>query len=69
MRIMSTESSHPGQENGLFASDEIAAVLPESGLDTPLAARMRPRTLDEFAGQEGVAEPGPLWRESVACRC
>jgi len=32
---------------------------------TPLAARMRPRTLDEFVGQERVLGPGRLLRRAV----
>ncbi len=31
----------------------------------PLAARMRPRTLDEFAGQEHIAGPGTLLRRAI----
>jgi putative ATPase len=32
---------------------------------TPLAARMRPRTLDEFVGQAAVLGPGRLLRRAV----
>ncbi|MBN1420569.1 MAG: AAA family ATPase [Planctomycetes bacterium] len=31
----------------------------------PLAARMRPRTLDEFIGQEGILGPGKLLRRAI----
>src|SRR5271154_4443872 len=31
----------------------------------PLAARMRPRTLNEFAGQEAVVGPGTLLRRAI----
>ncbi|MGE5690462.1 MAG: replication-associated recombination protein A [Pseudomonadota bacterium] len=31
----------------------------------PLAARLRPRTLDEFVGQEGVVGPGSALRRSI----
>jgi len=31
----------------------------------PLAARMRPRTLDEFVGQAGIAGPGTLLRRAL----
>jgi putative ATPase len=31
----------------------------------PLAARMRPRTLDEFAGQEGIVGPGSVLRRAL----
>jgi len=33
--------------------------------NAPLAARMRPRTLDEFLGQEGVMGPGTLLRRAI----
>ncbi len=33
--------------------------------DAPLAARMRPRTLDEFAGQEHIIGPGRLLRRAI----
>jgi len=33
--------------------------------EAPLAARMRPRTLDEFVGQEGVVGPGKLLRRAI----
>jgi len=35
------------------------------GGGAPLAARMRPRTLDEFIGQEGILGPGKLLRRSI----
>jgi len=33
--------------------------------DAPLAARMRPRTLDEFIGQDAVVGPGRLLRRAI----
>lgn len=33
--------------------------------EAPLAARMRPRTLDEFVGQEHIAGPGKLLRRAI----
>ena len=33
--------------------------------EAPLAARMRPRTLDEFAGQEELVGPGKLLRRAI----
>src|SRR5262245_25527919 len=33
--------------------------------DAPLAARMRPRTLDEFVGQEHILGPGKLLRRAI----
>ena len=40
-------------------SDEQAAA------EAPLAARMRPRTLAEFAGQEHIIGPGTVLRAAV----
>ena len=43
----------------------------EPGADTsamPLAARMRPRTLDEVAGQKHLLAPGKLLRRAIATR-
>ena len=33
--------------------------------EAPLAARMRPRTLDEFVGQESIVGPGKLLRRAI----
>jgi putative ATPase len=33
--------------------------------EAPLAARMRPRTLDEFVGQEPIIAPGKLLRRAI----
>ncbi len=33
--------------------------------EAPLAARMRPRTLDEFVGQENIVGPGKLLRRAI----
>ncbi|MBW3553924.1 MAG: replication-associated recombination protein A [Gemmatimonadetes bacterium] len=46
------------------ASDERqGSDLPDPG--APLAARMRPRTLDEFVGQENILGPGRALRELI----
>lgn len=37
----------------------------ESGKTPPLAARMRPSTLDEFAGQQHLLAPGKLLRRAI----
>ncbi len=34
-------------------------------VEAPLAARMRPRTLDEFVGQEDIVGPGKLLRRAI----
>jgi putative ATPase len=41
-----------------------AAFLPWKA-DAPLAARMRPRTLDEYVGQEQILGPGKLLRRAI----
>jgi putative ATPase len=66
----SHKSSQSSSEAALFAPEESAAstlsdTLPDPGADAPLAARMRPRTLAEFAGQEGVVGPGTLLRRAI----
>src|SRR5256885_11397348 len=38
---------------------------PSTTTDEPLAARMRPRTLDEIVGQEHLLEPGKVVRRSI----
>jgi putative ATPase len=50
----------------LFADDEPAAAPPaRKGSHVPLAARMRPRTLDEYAGQQHILGEGKLLRRAV----
>ncbi len=44
--------------------DESSPGVPAAE-DAPLAARMRPRTLDEFVGQESVVGPGTLLRRAI----
>jgi putative ATPase len=34
--------------------------------EAPLAARMRPRTLDEFIGQDHIIGPGRLLRRAIS---
>ncbi|MEY2427921.1 MAG: putative ATPase, partial [Verrucomicrobiota bacterium] len=41
------------------------ATAPEDARHSPLAARMRPRTLDEFAGQSHILGPGQLLRRAI----
>ena len=52
----------------LFASkqpDEAATVTARAAASAPLAARMRPRTLDEYAGQSHILGPGHLLRRAI----
>ena len=46
----------------LFGQNTAPPPLPA---DAPLAARMRPRTLEEYAGQEHVLGPGKLLRRAI----
>ncbi|MGA9351688.1 MAG: AAA family ATPase [Anaerolineae bacterium] len=39
--------------------------LEQISREAPLAARMRPRTLEEFVGQEGIVGPGRLLRRAI----
>ena len=48
--------------NGLFDDDEAPPTDPAT---IPLAERMRPRTLDEVAGQEDLVGPGRPLREMI----
>ena len=48
----------------LFAKSE-AENLERVSSAAPLAARMRPRTLDEFVGQEHILAPGKLLRRAI----
>src|SRR5438874_6717366 len=50
-RIMEVASRHP--------------VVPPATAAQPLAARMRPRTLHEFVGQEHILGPGRLLRRAI----
>jgi putative ATPase len=57
-----------------MASDDLFAQVPAEGPDAPqpaaerhqpLAARMRPRSLDEFVGQTHILGPGQLLRRAI----
>src|SRR5438094_1318659 len=45
--------------------DEEPSPLPRVDRSAPLAERMRPRTLDEFVGQEALIAPGRPLREAI----
>jgi len=59
---MARESSNP-----LFAGPAARAGTPGSAGSSrePLASRMRPRSLDEFIGQEHIVGPGRLLRRAI----
>ena len=53
-------------ESELFATEPTAPLRDERVLaDAPLATRMRPRTLEEYAGQEHLLGPGKLLRRAI----
>ncbi|MCH7225086.1 replication-associated recombination protein A [Haloferula sp. A504] len=49
----------------LFASDAEPSRPREASADEPLAARMRPRTLDEILGQDHILGQGKLLRRAI----
>ncbi|MCE1196150.1 AAA family ATPase, partial [bacterium] len=55
-------------DNPLFAAPPRGGEGPRGGSFSsrePLASRMRPRTLDEFIGQEHIVGPGRLLRRAI----
>lgn len=48
-----------------FENDEKATASEAVSTSAPLAARMRPRTLEEFVGQEHILGPGKLLRRAI----
>ena len=48
----------------LFGNDDVKAVKPATAA-SPLAARMRPRSLEEFVGQQHILAPGKLLRRAI----
>ncbi len=53
--LFESENPPPGRKN----------ASPNGAAEEPLAARMRPRTLDEIVGQEHLLGPGRLLRRSI----
>ena len=47
----------------LFNDEDAGAGMPDKS--APLATRMRPRSLDEFVGQEHILAPGKLLRRAI----
>jgi putative ATPase len=52
-------------QSSLFGSDTNIAATKNTSTGEPLAARMRPRTLDEILGQEHLLAPGRVLRRSI----
>src|SRR5450759_5328841 len=55
-KLRNSPSNATSREEGLWSARETAL---------PLAARMRPRTLDEFVGQEHLLAPGKALRDAI----
>ena len=49
----------------LFGADEEVKAVKATTAASPLAARMRPRSLEEFVGQEHILAPGKLLRRAI----
>jgi len=62
---MSNQSSLFGSDEGAPVTKKAQAARESVTPEEPLAARMRPRTLDEVVGQEHLVEPGRLLRRSI----
>src|SRR5256884_6717903 len=62
---MSNQSSLFGSDDSAPAAKKAQAARGNVKPEEPLAARMRPRTLDEVVGQEHLVEPGRLLRRSI----
>jgi len=52
-------------QSSLFGSDTTISTTKNTSIGEPLAARMRPRTLDEILGQEHLLAPGRVLRRSI----
>src|SRR6185369_10800334 len=61
---MAGRKSRPAEEQSM-GSERGTASLFERTLPQPLAARMRPRTLDEVVGQRHLLGPGKPLREAI----
>jgi len=58
--------SEPLDSDSLFVeSDSVSLDARNVPINTPLAARMRPRSLEEFVGQEQVMGSGTLLRKAI----
>jgi putative ATPase len=62
---MSNQSSLFGSDDSAPTTKKAQSAKEIATSGEPLAARMRPRTLDEIVGQEHLVEPGRLLRRSI----
>ena len=58
-------SSSASTSGSIPAAGGGAAPVPPAAVPAPLAARMRPRTLDEYVGQRHILAPGQLLRRAI----
>ncbi|HEX5141513.1 MAG TPA: replication-associated recombination protein A [Dehalococcoidia bacterium] len=54
--------SHQRPQRALFDAEAAAPAIDDDGAGAPLAARMRPRSLDDYVGQEHIVGQGKLLR-------
>src|SRR5207245_229013 len=52
--------------DSLFSEDDAPVASDGKAAKAPLAERMRPRTFDEFVGQQDLLAPGKPLREAIA---
>src|SRR5688572_28409202 len=50
---------------GVKREVEAPSAVPKISSQAPLAARMRPRNLDEYVGQKHILAPGQLLRRAI----
>ena len=55
----------PSQRSSLFAEGARRSPTEDPPKEAPLAARLRPRSLDEFVGQSHLLEPGSVLRTLI----
>ena len=65
MRPGNREPDDLDLEPALFVEEPEADFQASEPAGAPLAARMRPRTLDELTGQASVAGPGSQLRQAI----
>ena len=60
-----TPRKQPSQRSSLFGEGARRSPTEEPPKEAPLAARMRPRSLDEFVGQSHLLERGSVLRTLI----
>ena len=63
---MSADELFPSKPSTADAREDVAMAAPSGTTSSrPLAARMRPRSLDEYVGQQHILGPGQLLRRAI----